>query len=372
MSEPSFSKTVLGQALCASGAGVFQVYSGGIAIDTMSTRMQAGQGVREAIFGQGQKPSLQALSRSNLFAGHRVMAQGRFPYLFTNLNVYNATSRRLGSLKMSTAAKEATSIASTTCVSAAVITAIECPKILAQLNPSAAASGSPPTVFSILREQGLSRLLRGYDACICREAFFNAALLGSPAISRAVREHIVEPAAAKASAAEARGVSSGPNGLVAWLLGGRELLATSLLMGMCVGFLTNGPDQLKTRIQHGQFGSLPEALRWQLAHGGGEGALRARRHLPRPLHGPRRARAQLHAAQGRDGRRPASGMVGRDATRARAAEQAPCAQRLRCDIVGRERHGAIRTALAQRRMAHRIRESKLTCMYDLIVCNRYF
>ena len=83
-------------------------------------------------------------------------------------------------------------------------------------------------MFSILREQGLSRLLRGYDACICREAFFNAALLGSPAISRAVREHIVEPAAAKASAAEARGVSSGPNGLVAWLLGGRELLATSL------------------------------------------------------------------------------------------------------------------------------------------------
>ena len=128
-------------------------------------------------------------------------------------------------------------------------------------------------MFSILREQGLSRLLRGYDACICREAFFNAALLGSPAISRAVREHIVEPAAAKASAAEARGVSSGPNGLVAWLLGGRELLATSLLMGMCVGFLTNGPDQLKTRIQHGQFGSLPEALRWQLAHGGGLRAL---------------------------------------------------------------------------------------------------
>lgn len=270
MSEPPFSRTVAGQALCASGAGVFQVYSGGIAIDTMSTRMQAGQSVKEAIFGQGQKPSLQALSKSNLFAGHRVMAQGRFPYLFTNLNVYNATSRRVGRLKMSTAAKEATSIASSTCVGAAVITAIECPKILAQLNPSAAAS---PTVLSIVREQGLGRLLRGYDACVCREAFFNAALLGSPAISRAVREQIVEPAAAKASAAEARGVSAGPSGLVARLLGGRELLATSLLMGMCVGFLTNGPDQLKTRIQHGQFGSLAEALRWQLSHGGGLRAL---------------------------------------------------------------------------------------------------
>ena len=33
-----FSRTVLGQSLCAGLSGVFQVYSGGIAIDTVSTR----------------------------------------------------------------------------------------------------------------------------------------------------------------------------------------------------------------------------------------------------------------------------------------------------------------------------------------------
>lgn len=33
--------------------------------------------------------------------------------------------------------------------------------------------------------------------------------------------------------------------------------------------VTNGPDQLKTRIQNGEFRTLPEALKWQLKEGGG-------------------------------------------------------------------------------------------------------
>ena len=53
MSDTVFSKTVLGQTLYASGAGIFQVYSGGIAIDTVSTRMQAGMPAQHG------KPSLE-------------------------------------------------------------------------------------------------------------------------------------------------------------------------------------------------------------------------------------------------------------------------------------------------------------------------
>lgn len=199
------------------------------------------------------------------------MAQGRFPYLFTNLNVYNACSRRFGDEQ--SIRKEATCIATSTVVGSAVITTIECPKIMAQLDTTGAFKAKPPTVLGIAREHGVMRLLRGYDACICREAFFSTALLGSPAISRVVREQVVLPAVAQAEATERSGGSAGLGGALARLLQGKELFATSLLAGMMVGFVTNGPDQLKTRIQHGQFRNLVEAFRWQLAHGGGVRAL---------------------------------------------------------------------------------------------------
>ena len=78
MSDTVLSKKVLGQTLCASGAGIFQVYSGGIAIDTVSTRMQAGMPARQAIFG-ARLPSLSALYSANLFAGCALWARCRVP-----------------------------------------------------------------------------------------------------------------------------------------------------------------------------------------------------------------------------------------------------------------------------------------------------
>ena len=78
--ERPFSKSVLGQSLCSAGAGIFQVYSGGIAIDTISTRMQAGAGLRSAFFGSptAQMSLTNLLHPRNLYSGHFVMACGRF------------------------------------------------------------------------------------------------------------------------------------------------------------------------------------------------------------------------------------------------------------------------------------------------------
>ena len=51
--EVPFSKSITGQALCATAAGWFQVYSGGIAIDTVATRLQNGQPLNQALWGVG-------------------------------------------------------------------------------------------------------------------------------------------------------------------------------------------------------------------------------------------------------------------------------------------------------------------------------
>ena len=57
VSNLPFSKTVLGQSVCATAAGWFQVYSGGIAIDTVATRLQAGQTMGQ----MGQMPRRHAV-----------------------------------------------------------------------------------------------------------------------------------------------------------------------------------------------------------------------------------------------------------------------------------------------------------------------
>lgn len=273
-----FSKTVLGQSVCAAGAGLFQVYSGGIAIDTISTRMQAGATAKEATFGKSMPASVPAFIRQ-LYSGHAVMAKGRFPYLFTNLNCYNGASKSIADSSWGRKASgeksllgELFCISCSTVAGAAVITAIECPKILAQLD-GPGATGKAPTIASVVREQGLGRLMRGYDACICREGLFNMALLGSPAASRAVRERVLAPARLESDARERAGAAPTLLGRFARLIDGKEMLFTSLCAGLTVGFITNGPDQLKTRIQHGQFRSLPEAFAWQMRAGGGIRAL---------------------------------------------------------------------------------------------------
>ena len=266
-----FSKTVLGQSLCATGAGIFQVYSGGIAIDTVSTRMQAGATARQAFFGSSA-PSLSALYSANLFAGHQVMAQGRFPYLFTNLNTAAAATRVADANGIHGMRAQLFCIGCSTAVASIVITCIECPKIMTQLN-GVKPGDKRPTIISVAREHGVARLLRGYDACVCREALFNTALLGSPSISAAINEGILTPAAEAVRKRRESGSAHRLGDGVVTFVESQCMLVTSFFMGMLVGFVTNGPDQLKTRIQHGQFPNLSSAFRWQLTHGGGLAAL---------------------------------------------------------------------------------------------------
>ena len=266
-----FSKTVLGQSLCATGAGIFQVYSGGIAIDTVSTRMQAGATPRQAFFGQSA-PSLSALYRANLFAGHQVTAQGRFPYLFTNLNTAAAANRAADANGIRGIYAQLFCIGCSTAVASVVITGIECPKIMMQLD-GVKPGEKRPTILSVAREHGVARLLRGYDACVCREALFNTALLGSPAIAKAVNDLVLTPAAETVRKRQANGGAHQFGDSVVSFIESQCMLVTSFFMGLLVGFVTNGPDQLKTRIQHGQFPNLLGALRWQVSHGGGLAAL---------------------------------------------------------------------------------------------------
>ena len=79
------------------------------------------------------------------------MATGRFPYLFTSLNTYATVDRFVSkdSNGLKSKAGEAACIGCATLTSSAVITTIECPKIMAQLNPTPGIA--PPTWFSILR-----------------------------------------------------------------------------------------------------------------------------------------------------------------------------------------------------------------------------
>ena len=53
---PPFSRSFFGQTLCAGVAGICQMYAGGIVLDTVSTRLQAG-------FGMGQCESCSCRER---------------------------------------------------------------------------------------------------------------------------------------------------------------------------------------------------------------------------------------------------------------------------------------------------------------------
>jgi hypothetical protein len=82
------------------------VYSGGIVIDTLKTRLQNGQSLRQALLVTGRESTsahelvrryarrqgagagvgwLALVRRCNLAAGHLITAMGRFPSLFLNL-----------------------------------------------------------------------------------------------------------------------------------------------------------------------------------------------------------------------------------------------------------------------------------------------
>ena len=106
---------------CATAAGWFQVYSGGIVIDTVATRLQAGKTLNQALWGlQREEPAATVVGRfarlsshksrgipglamtprqvyggmilrSNLTAGHFVTMVSRFPYLMLNFTAYQQT-----------------------------------------------------------------------------------------------------------------------------------------------------------------------------------------------------------------------------------------------------------------------------------------
>mmetsp|Transcript_81945 Transcript_81945/g.155622 ORF Transcript_81945/g.155622 Transcript_81945/m.155622 type:complete len:379 (-) Transcript_81945:121-1257(-) len=267
------SRTVIGQTGCATVAGWFQVYSGGIAIDTVATRLQAGMSPSRALWGVEKADMLQVqksmgmpawqfryhlLIRSNLFAGHFVTMLSRFPYLCLNFNSYALAERQLlkrngGNMKRSkTLAEEFACVSVATLTSTAAISAAECPKILDQLK----AAGQPgkvqerETVTGVIQKYGFQRLMQGYTACFCREFLFNTALLGSPAVASKIREHYVLPQLETSSFAR--------------ILDGKELEAAALSLGLGMGFITNAPDQMKTNIQKGQFLNMRQALAWQM------------------------------------------------------------------------------------------------------------
>ena len=104
-----WSRSLVGQSACATVAGWFQVYSGGIMIDTVATRLQVGYSPAQSLWGVSLartnakammrrysaragvsmfEARRQMLLRSNLCAGHFVTMLARFPYLFLNFNAY--------------------------------------------------------------------------------------------------------------------------------------------------------------------------------------------------------------------------------------------------------------------------------------------
>ena len=106
-------------------------------------------------------------------------------------------------------------------------------------------------VLTVIRQQGLLRVLQGYDASYIREVGFSVVFLGSPGLAARILGDEWKDA-------EGRVSRSG-------------LLAVSVPLGMTAGFLTNSVDQLKTRIQFGQFKHLGTAFKWQaksIAEGG--------------------------------------------------------------------------------------------------------
>lgn len=197
-------------SVCATAAGWFQVYSGGIIIDTIATRLQAGQSVNGAIWGLRSSMSVGAvvdryvrsqafkyrslpemaakkrevywglLLRSNLMAGHFVTMLSRFPYLFLNFTTYQYTEQAVAYVRPEAAngksiAEELVCVSASTLVSTTAITVAECPKIIDQVGGKC---GQRSTVMSVYKTFGAARLLQGYTACFCREYFFNTALLG--------------------------------------------------------------------------------------------------------------------------------------------------------------------------------------------------
>lgn len=281
-----FARTILGQTCCATIGGWFQVYSGGIAIDTVATRLQAGLSPSRALWGverEALRPvlgqsafqfRLQLLKSSNLFAGHFVTMLSRFPYLFLNFNSYAQMEQYLLSRstgepgRAKTVAEEFACVSFATVISSTAICAAECPKILDQLKVGETCSSrkgafvlqeGPETVAGVIRKYGYRRLMQGYSACFCREFLFNAALLGSPFVAVQLREKFVKPQLESSELAAA--------------LHGNEEMAAACLLGVSLGFVTNAPDQMKTNIQKGQFLNMREALAWQMKQPGGLASL---------------------------------------------------------------------------------------------------
>ena len=273
---------------CATAAGWFQVYSGGIMIDTVATRMQAGSTLNSALWGlhrdapvgtvvtrfvrrsayrSGGVASLAMkphqvyagmILRSNLTAGHFVTMLSRFPYLVLNFSTYQQTERLLYSMRSTEDSRaqkgifeELACVSTSTLVSTTAITMAECPKIRDQVHGRVGQGRS--TIGSVYREYGLRRLFQGYTACFCREYLFNVALLGSPGVAKVLHNKAV----------------SGDLGVVGSAVEGHEIVVASMALGLPMGFLTNFPDMLKTNIQTGQFLNMREAWAWQSQHGGG-------------------------------------------------------------------------------------------------------
>lgn len=277
-----FAKTMIGQSLCATAAGWFQVYSGGIAIDTVATRLQAGQNTSQSLWGLSNPASdvrrvierrarmqnipravvaTELLRRSNLFAGHFVTMLARFPYLFMNFNAYHQMDQFLERQRIAnndnspkTLSEEMLCVTFATTISTTAITVAELPKIMDQVrSPNCAVKRT--TVAGIIQEHGVARVFRGYTACFGREFLFNSALLLSPPLAMKLRDSYVTP-----------NLESSP---VARALQNNELLLTSMALGAMFGMVTNAPDQMKTNIQTGQFLNMREAWAWQAEHGGG-------------------------------------------------------------------------------------------------------
>eukprot|EP00501_MAST-03F_sp_TOSAG23-6_P001463 GSMAST32.ASY1.ANO1.1521.1 assembled CDS len=280
--DVQFSRTFAGQAICAGVAGICQMYSGGIVLDTVSTRLQAGFGIGQALWGiRGYKSTnptslisraaavhgvsktqlcLSLLKRSNLYAGIGVVVRGRFPYLTLNLGTYAQAEQwvlgiRGGVYREKTLGEDLFCIVSSTSVGAAAITAIECPKILDQLRGGQVDKANRSTVLGVIKKFGIRRLMQGYEATFLREFCFNCALLGSPGISKRLRSNFIEPNLETSA--------------VARFFDGKEMFFTSMAMGFPIGFITNVPDQMKTNIQKGQFRNILEAIKWQSTQGGG-------------------------------------------------------------------------------------------------------
>ena len=88
---------------------------------------------------------------------------------------------------------------------------------------------------------------------MAREFCFNTALLGSPAVAARIKAHLID------THRNADGTLDPDANKVITTIAGNELVVTSLLLGLPMGFITNVLDQLKTVIQAGKFKNMREA-----------------------------------------------------------------------------------------------------------------